>query len=106
MVLRPSVADTGPAARGRRRPAAGPWAVVSVSRKSGHLSRGAGRRRGAGQVHAVSRHYKGSSQLFDELERRTDEVEQVIRGVSGFVGYYLVRTEDGGFSEDHTSELQ
>ena len=49
-------------------------------------------------MHAVIRHYKGNAQLFDELERRTDEVEQVIRGVSGFVGYFLVRTEDGGFS--------
>ena len=47
-------------------------------------------------MHAVIRHYKANSQLFDELERRTDEVETVIRGVSGFVSYYLVRTEDGG----------
>jgi hypothetical protein len=47
-------------------------------------------------MHAVIRHYRGNSQLFDELERRTDEVEQVIRGVSGFVSYHLVRTEDGG----------
>ena len=49
-------------------------------------------------MHAVIRHYRSNSQLFDELERRTDDVETVIRGVSGFVGYYLVRTEDGGFS--------
>ncbi len=49
-------------------------------------------------MHAVIRHYRGNSQLFDELARRTDEVEQVIRGVSGFVGYTLVRTADGGFS--------
>jgi hypothetical protein len=47
-------------------------------------------------MNAVVRHYRGNSQLFDELERRTDEVEQVIRGVSGFVSYCLVRTEDGG----------
>ena len=47
-------------------------------------------------MHAVIRHYKGNSQLFDELERRTDEVEALIRGVAGFVSYYLVRTEDGG----------
>lgn len=49
-------------------------------------------------MHAVIRHYKGNSQLFDELERRPDEVEQLIRGVSGFVSYFLVRTADGGFS--------
>lgn len=57
-------------------------------------------------MHAVIRHYRDNSQLFDELERRTDEVEAVIRSVSGFVSYYLVRTEDGGFSvsvfEDET----
>ncbi len=47
-------------------------------------------------MHAVIRHYRGNSQLFDELERRTDEVETLIRGVAGFVSYYLVRTEDGG----------
>ncbi len=47
-------------------------------------------------MHAVIRRYRGNSQLFDELERRTDEVESLIRGVSGFVSYSLVRTEDGG----------
>ena len=47
-------------------------------------------------MNAVIRHYRGNSQLFDELERRTDEVEKVIRGVSGFISYYIVRTEDGG----------
>ena len=49
-------------------------------------------------MHAVIRHYKGNPQFFDELERRTGEVEQVIRGVPGFVSYVLVRTADGGFS--------
>jgi hypothetical protein len=47
-------------------------------------------------MNAVIRHYRGNSTLFDALERRTDEVEEVIRGLSGFVSYYLVRTEDGG----------
>ncbi len=46
----------------------------------------------------VIRHYKGASQLMDELERRSDEVEELIRGVPGFVAYHLVRTADGGFS--------
>ena len=49
-------------------------------------------------MHAVIRHYRGESQLFDELERRTDDVERVIRGVPGFISYRLVRTADGGFS--------
>ena len=37
-------------------------------------------------MHAVIRHYRGNAQFFDELERRTDEVEQVIRGVPQGVG--------------------
>jgi hypothetical protein len=57
-------------------------------------------------MHAVIRQYKGNAQLMDELARRTDEVEQLIRDVPGFVSYCLVRTADGGFSvsvfEDRT----
>ena len=34
-------------------------------------------------MHAVIRHYKGNAQLLDELARRTDEVEQLIRGCPG-----------------------
>ena len=49
-------------------------------------------------MHAVIRHYKGNAQLFDELEQRTADVEKLMRGVSGFVRYVLVRTADGGFS--------
>jgi heme-degrading monooxygenase HmoA len=57
-------------------------------------------------MYAVIRHHKGNAQLFDELARRTDEVEQLIREVPGFVSYCLVRASDGGFSvsvfEDRT----
>ena len=49
-------------------------------------------------AYAVIRHYKGSAELIDELGRRAGEVENVIRGVSGFQDYYLVRSDDGGFS--------
>jgi heme-degrading monooxygenase HmoA len=49
-------------------------------------------------MHAVIRQYKGNSRLMDELERRSADVEELIRGVPGFVAYYLVRTSDGGFS--------
>ena len=41
-------------------------------------------------AYAVIRHYKGSAELIDELGRRAGEVENVIRGVSGFQDYYLV----------------
>jgi heme-degrading monooxygenase HmoA len=46
----------------------------------------------------VIRHYQGAAELMDELERRSGEVEQLIRGIAGFVSYYLVRTSEGGFS--------
>ena len=49
-------------------------------------------------MHAVIRHYKGSSKLIDELVERRKDVEELIRGVDGFVAYYLVRTADGGAS--------
>ena len=49
-------------------------------------------------AYAVIRHYKGSAELIDELGRRPGEVESLIRGVSGFQSYYLVRSDGGGFS--------
>ena len=49
-------------------------------------------------MHAVIRHYKGSEKLIDELVERRKDVEELIRGVDGFVGYYLVKTADGGAS--------
>ncbi len=49
-------------------------------------------------MHAVVRIYSGSGakELFDMLEERIAEVESVIRPVTGFVGYTLIRTDDGG----------
>ena len=41
---------------------------------------------------------QGASELFDVLENKRSEVEDVIRGVQGFVSYTLVRTSDGGVS--------
>jgi hypothetical protein len=49
-------------------------------------------------MYIVVRRYRGASQLFEELARRQTEVDQVIRGVPGFVAYYLVRADDGGAS--------
>ena len=49
-------------------------------------------------MHTVVRHYKGASQLMDELARRSADVEKLIRDIPGFVAYYLVRTADGGYS--------
>lgn len=49
-------------------------------------------------MHAVVRSYSGSGakELFDLLEQRKAEVESIIRSVTGFVAYSLVRTDDGG----------
>ena len=41
---------------------------------------------------------KGAKELFDVLEKRKADVEQVMRSVRGFVSYTLARTGDGGFS--------
>ena len=49
-------------------------------------------------MHAVIRNYSGSGakELFGLLETRKEEVESIIRGVSGFVAYTLIRTDNGG----------
>ncbi len=49
-------------------------------------------------MYAVVRSYSGSGakELFDLLEERQGEIESIIRPVTGFVGYSLIRTDDGG----------
>ncbi len=49
-------------------------------------------------MHAVIRSYAGSGakELFDLIEQRKAEVESLIRSVTGFVAYSLIRTDDGG----------
>jgi restriction endonuclease Mrr len=51
-------------------------------------------------MHAVVRNYSGAGakELFDLLEARKGEVESLIRGVTGFVAYSLIRTGEGGIS--------
>ena len=51
-------------------------------------------------MHAIVRSYSGSGarDLFGVLEDRKDEVESLIRAVPGFIGYTLIRTDDGGTS--------
>jgi hypothetical protein len=39
---------------------------------------------------------KGAKELFDLLEQRSADVEQLLRSVKGFVGYTLARSKDGG----------
>ena len=49
-------------------------------------------------MHAVVRTYasQGAKELFALLEQRKAEVEDLIRTVSGFHAYTLIRTDDGG----------
>lgn len=49
-------------------------------------------------MHAVVRTYagQGAKELFDLLEKRKSDVENLIRSVSGFHAYSLIRTDDGG----------
>jgi hypothetical protein len=49
-------------------------------------------------MYAVVRSWSGdgASQLFDQLEQRTDEIKELIGGVPGFVSYTAFRTDDGG----------
>jgi len=51
-------------------------------------------------MHTVIRTYTGSGarELFDLLEKRTPDIESLMREVQGFVSYTLARTADGGFS--------
>jgi restriction endonuclease Mrr len=51
-------------------------------------------------MQTVIRRYsgKGAKELFDLLEKRTADVEELMRSVKGFVGYTLARGGDGGFS--------
>jgi len=49
-------------------------------------------------MYAVVRSYsgQGATELFDQLEQRNEEVEELIGGVPGFVSYAAFRTGDGG----------
>lgn len=46
-------------------------------------------------MHAVVRRYRGASALNDLLAQRSQEVEQILSSVSGFVAYYAIRDGDG-----------
>jgi hypothetical protein len=51
-------------------------------------------------MYAVVRRYTGAPALviLDEVARRQADVEEVIRGVPGFVAYYLIRSGEIGAS--------
>ena len=45
-------------------------------------------------MHAVVRRYSGASALNDLLAQRSQEVEQILSSVPGFVAYYAIRDGD------------
>jgi hypothetical protein len=47
-------------------------------------------------MYAVVRQYRGADELFEALARRWADVEEVLRGVPGFVAYTLIRATSGG----------
>lgn len=51
-------------------------------------------------MHAVVRSYsgQGAKDLFDLLEKRTDDLRSIISSAPGFVSYTLMRAGNGGVS--------
>jgi hypothetical protein len=45
-------------------------------------------------MHAVIRRYNGATALNDLLAQRSQDVEQLLRDVPGFVAYYAIRDGD------------
>ena len=46
-------------------------------------------------MYASIRRYKGNATIADQLVKRRNDVETVIKGSPGFISYYLVKTNDG-----------
>ena len=51
-------------------------------------------------MHAVIRTYSGTEakELFDLLEKRKSDVDDLMQSIKGFVSYLLIRTDGGGTS--------
>jgi hypothetical protein len=49
-------------------------------------------------MYTVIRTYTGARGFADDLKKRSKEIESVIGGVTGFVAYYLIKTDDGALS--------
>jgi hypothetical protein len=51
-------------------------------------------------MHVTVRDYSGSGarELFDVIVDNEQSVRDLITGIDGFRAYYLVRTDDGGFT--------
>jgi hypothetical protein len=91
------LAAGGPSAEERRRQQRNAIAERATLRSS-QRARRERQPKGGRDMHAVTRSYTGSGakELIDLLEQRTSEVEGILRAVTGFVAYTLIRTDDGG----------
>lgn len=49
-------------------------------------------------MQVVVRNYGSNAKLADELVKRASDVEELVRGVQGFVAYYFVKTATGSAS--------
>jgi hypothetical protein len=51
-------------------------------------------------MHVTVRTYSGSAatELFDVILENEDEVRSLLTGINGFRAYYVVGTDDGGFT--------
>ena len=45
-------------------------------------------------MYGVVRRYTGATELSDAMSQRQQEVEELLRGVPGFVAYYAIRSGD------------
>ena len=46
-------------------------------------------------MYATIRTYSGNPGLADALVEHQDEVKEVVGGIDGFNGYYVIKTDDG-----------
>jgi hypothetical protein len=46
-------------------------------------------------MHVVVRRYQQASQLAETMERQRREIQDLLRGVPGFVAYFALRTGEG-----------
>ena len=81
--------DPFPPERGDREPGYCPARCVGVGQHAA---------KGVTIVYGVIRSYSGSGakELMDLIVQRQEEVEGLLRGVTGFVSYALIQSDDGG----------
>jgi hypothetical protein len=55
--------------------------------------------KGEALMYAVIRNYQNEApDVLDQIRTRADAIREVIGGIGGFQGYYLLDTQEGGFA--------